>query len=85
MLIIYSRIGLVCQSYSGRYMLMGNFGCCVRSIQERQKKEAEAFRICGTTENKGFLRQRYFVARPASFWIIQPSNHNRKPEKRIHH
>ena len=42
MLFNYSMCGLECQSYSGRYMLMGNLGGYVRSIQVGQKKEVEA-------------------------------------------
>ena len=38
MFFIYSTCGLVCQSYSGRYMLMDNLGGYARSIQAEQKK-----------------------------------------------
>src|SRR6056297_780529 len=54
-------------------------------VSRRTERMEENFRLSEMTENTGFLRQLYCVSRPANFGIIQPSNHNREPEKRTRH
>jgi len=85
MLTIYSKCGLVCQGFPCRHMLKDiSVGIRQNIIKEikRTEKMSGQWKI---EKNTGFLRQLYCVTRLENFGIIQPSNHNREPEKRTRH
>ena len=64
-------------------MLMGLSGGIRQSIIKEIKRTEKMSGQWKIKKNKGFLRQFYCVSRLANFGIIQPSNHNREPEKSV--